>query len=118
MYVNGVQQGVINQSFDLPLHTIGASNKGYFYGVRALLDDIRIYSTKLSAADIKKLADGVDAAEARLVVAESGGSTAVAENGGTDSFTVALGSRPTHPVTVAITAAPVVGGGDGAARIH
>ena len=61
---------------------------------------------KLTTADNTEKIEITDDDAAGLVVAESGGSTAVAENGGTDSFTVALGSRPTHPVTVAITAAP------------
>ncbi len=41
----------------------------------------------------------------RLAIDESGGNTTVAENGGTDTYTVALTQRPNHNVTVTVTSA-------------
>lgn len=49
----------------------------------------------------------IDDDTAAIIIAETGGSTAVVEGGATDTYTVKLGSQPTGNVTVTITGTQV-----------
>ncbi len=48
----------------------------------------------------------IDNDDSRIVIAESGGSTVVNENGTTDSYTIALGRRPDAGTTSTVTLVP------------
>ena len=54
LYVNGTRHSTVNQSLDLPLHTIGASYQQTSH-MHAQLDEVYIYDTKLNDNDIDLL---------------------------------------------------------------
>ncbi|MCY3968255.1 MAG: LamG domain-containing protein, partial [bacterium] len=72
LYVNGARHSSINQSFDLPQHTIGADSKGE-NPVHAEIDELRIYPSSLSNNQIRDLYNGYSSGTT-VRITETGGS--------------------------------------------
>ncbi|MCY4162793.1 MAG: family 20 glycosylhydrolase [bacterium] len=87
LYVNGARHSSINQSFDLPQHTIGADSKGE-NPVHAEIDELRIYPSSLSNNQIRDLYNGYSSGTT-VRITETGGSNDTKVSEGVSSALVA-----------------------------